>query len=140
MACSVYSGIGTATHGAVPLEQVQSITVNEAGEFISARGDDQVYKCGVAVNLVDVTGDINLRDMAVCETIAIGADETLSFTAVQKSPAATAGDNGAIQVVNCVIGTKNNTFNHGSESELTLPWEAYGTDGATSPVTYDYTP
>lgn len=126
-------GVKSATHGVYSIEGNLSFTYSESGTTVGNRADVEIYETGKKLVSVDVSGSLSGITSSSYHGISKGVVDTLVLVLEQPSPATV---DQTITVSNCMFTGDDATTNHSSEASATANWEAYSSDGTTSPIAF----
>jgi hypothetical protein len=125
----MYSGVSTVScAGNTAITGVRSYTVSERGPVMIDPSDDDVFGMGAEKGKASVSGSLVTDD----PLHGCALHETGSGAFTEKQGATTKVHSISNQII---TGVERTASDRGGRGSSTVSWEAYSSDGSTSPVT-----
>ncbi len=124
----------SVSHNSVNLTRVTQVSFDQGGELISFQGDNNRYPVVIANAISRPKASVTTGDVATLMNIAVGT--TGSFIATQKDAVGSSGGDIVFTLINAVHESSQDSGQWGQFASGTASFQAYSSDGSTSPLSF----
>jgi hypothetical protein len=124
----------SVSFGSTPITRVTTGSFSQGGKLLKFSGDSDVFTTIIANVSNEPSASITTADVGTIMGIAPGSTNTLSAT-LNDAKGATGGAV-VFTLINAVFENADTTAAHAQLGSVTGTWQAFSSDGVTSPLSF----